>query len=58
MAMTKKIGRKSVTVFSIRNRQGYAAICDEHLTEGSSPVQAMDRMAKALLRTQRKLKKK
>jgi len=49
-----KIGRKRVSVFKMKNRQGYAALCDEHLTEGSSAVQALDRMEKALARTARK----
>ena len=58
MAVTKKIGRKSVKIFRIKNRKGYAALCDEHLTEGSTENQALDRMVKALARTERKTKKK
>ena len=40
-----------MTVFKIKNRSGYAAICKEHLTEGRSKEQAMARMVKALKRT-------
>jgi len=54
MAKTVKIGRKSVHVFKIKNRQGYAALCDEHLTEGFGIAQALDRMEKALARTARR----
>jgi hypothetical protein len=52
-----KIAGKTATVFKIKNRQGYAAICSEHVTEGSSPIQATARMVKALARTARKAKK-
>lgn len=58
MATTKKIGGKSVKIFSIRNRRGYAALCDDHLTEGATLNQAFDRMVKALARTERKRKAK
>ncbi len=47
---------EKITVFKIKNRSGYAAICDEHLTEGKSQEEAVDRMQKALNRTA-KLKK-
>ena len=43
-----------ITVFKIKNRSGYAAICNEHLTEGKSKQEAEDRMKKALNRTQKK----
>jgi hypothetical protein len=49
-----KIGHLDVVIFKIRNRRGYAAICCEHLTEGSSQQEAYDRMVKAVRRTQRK----
>ena len=39
-----------VKVFKIKNRKGYAALCDDHLTEGRSPQEAADRMQKALKR--------
>ena len=43
-----------ITVFKIKNRSGYAAVCNEHLTEGKSKEEATDRMLKALKRTQTK----
>ena len=46
-----KIGKKNVSVFKIMNRRGYAAVCAGHLTEGRSSAQAVDRMTKALKRT-------
>ena len=42
-----KIGNKTVQVFKMKNRSGYAAICDECLTEGTTKEQAYDRMVKA-----------
>ncbi|MDD3374536.1 MAG: hypothetical protein PHY73_02295 [Candidatus Omnitrophica bacterium] len=53
-----KIGKKTVKVFKMKNRRGYAALCCDHLTEGATQNQALGRMEKALLRTERKLKKK
>ncbi|HSA30591.1 MAG TPA: hypothetical protein P5160_02205 [Candidatus Omnitrophota bacterium] len=55
---TQRIGKRTVKIFKIQNRQGYAALCDDHLTEGSTQNQALDRMLKALARTERKAKKK
>jgi len=52
-----KIGKKNVTMFKMVNRKGYAAICAGHLTEGATRPQALDRMTKALRRTQNKKKK-
>ena len=49
-----KIGKKSVKIFDIKNRTGYAALCDDHLTEGKTPQQAYARMVKAINRTYRK----
>ena len=49
--MEAKIGHLKVSIFKIKNRQGYAAVCFEHLTEGTTPQEAYDRMAKALRRT-------
>jgi len=40
-----------ITVFRIKNRSGYAAICKDHLTEGKDKTEALNRMAKALKRT-------
>ncbi|MFA4991396.1 MAG: hypothetical protein WC569_02330 [Candidatus Omnitrophota bacterium] len=42
-----------IRVFKIKNRHGYAAICDNHLTEGKTPEQAKYRMIKALKRKKR-----
>jgi len=52
--MDKKIGHLKVHIFKIKNRRGYAAFCFDHLTEGNTPQEACDRMAKALRRTNRK----
>lgn len=49
-----KIGKLKVTVFKIRNRKGYAAVCARHITEGRSRPEACDRMVKAIRRTQKK----
>jgi hypothetical protein len=46
-----KMAKQKITVFKIKNRSGYAAICNEHLTEGKSKEEAIDRMIKALKRT-------
>lgn len=46
--------KKKVVVFRMKNRNGYAAICDNHLTEGKSEAEALSRMEKALLRTAKK----
>ncbi len=51
-----KIGQRIVDVFKIENRSGYAAVCDNHLTEGATQQQAVDRMVKALIRTDCKKK--
>ena len=47
--------KKKVVVFKIKNRSGYAAICQDHLTEGQSQEEALDRLDKALKRTARKI---
>jgi len=39
-----------VSIFKIKNRTGYAALCCEHLTEGRTREQAKARMDKALRR--------
>lgn len=53
--MPKKVLRKissiKVRIFRIINRRGYAAICLNNLTEGSTPNQAYQRMQKALKRS-------
>ncbi|MDE2221943.1 MAG: hypothetical protein KGK03_02615 [Candidatus Omnitrophica bacterium] len=43
-----------ITVFKIKNRSGFAAVCNGHLTEGRSKEQAQDRMTKALKRTSKR----
>ncbi len=53
-----KIGKKPVNVFKVKNRRGYAAICDECLTEGDTKEEAIDRMVKAIARVERKILKK
>jgi len=53
-----KIGKKNVSIFKIKNRTGYAAICSSHLTEGKTKNQAIDRMVKAVKRTTKKKPKK
>ena len=45
------MAQNKITVFKIKNRSGYAAICKEHLTEGKSREEALARMLKALNRT-------
>lgn len=49
-----KIGHLKVSIFKIKNRKGYAAICFNHLTEGKSAQIAYERMAKAIHRTNKK----
>lgn len=51
--MEAKIGHLKVDIFKIKNRQGYAAVCFDHLTEGKTPQEACSRMDKALRRTDR-----
>lgn len=55
--METKIGHLKVQIFKIKNRRGHAAVCCDHLTEGKTPQEAYDRMAKAVRRTSRKDKK-
>ena len=49
-----QIGERQVTIFKVQNRRGYAAVCDDHLTEGDTTEEAFDRMVKAISRTERK----
>ncbi len=46
----KKLSTSKVTIFKIKNRRGYAAIALNNLTEGRSPVEAFERMVKAVKR--------
>ena len=41
----------NVTIFKIKNRRGYAALCKNNLTEGNTPFQAFERMVKAVKRS-------
>ncbi len=53
MGQEWKIGHLRVEIFKIKNRNGFAAVCAEHLTEGDTPAQAYERMVKAIRRTTR-----
>jgi len=44
-----------IRIFKIKNRRGYAAVCANHLTEGSSAAVARSRMAKALKRKKKRI---
>jgi len=48
------MAQHKITVFKIKNRSGFAAICKGHLTEGKRKEEALDRMHKALKRTAKK----
>ncbi|MFH1655048.1 MAG: hypothetical protein ABH954_00345 [Candidatus Omnitrophota bacterium] len=50
-----RIGKKSVKLFKIKNRRGFAALCDNHLTEGRSRQQVIARMTKALRRKRKRI---
>lgn len=52
--MIEKIGHLKVNIFKIKNREGFAAVCFDHLTEGKTPQEAYERMVKALRRSNRK----
>ena len=47
----RKWASSKVSIFKIKNRRGFAAICLHHLTEGRTPAQAFQRMQKAVKRT-------
>jgi len=47
----RKISDSKVRIFKIVNRRGYAALCLNNLTEGSTPNLAYQRMRKALKRS-------
>jgi hypothetical protein len=49
--MLEKIGHLKVEIFKIKNREGFAAVCFQHLTEGKTPQEAYERMVKALRRS-------
>ena len=47
----RKLSSGQVTVFKIKNRRGYAALCMKNLTEGRTILQAFNRMVKAVKRS-------
>lgn len=49
-----KIGRYTVKIFKMKNRKGYAALCNDCLTEGKTKNEAYDRMVKAIKRVTKK----
>jgi len=49
-----KIGDRSVRVFKMKNRKGYAALYDDCITEGKTKMEAYDRMVKAVRRISKK----
>jgi hypothetical protein len=48
-----QIGQRDVKIFKIKNRRGYAAICEDCLTEGNTTEEAYARMVKAINRIAR-----
>jgi len=52
--MIEKIGHLKAQIFKIKNREGFAAVCFDHLTEGKTEQEAYERMVKALRRSNRK----
>ncbi len=46
----KRINASKVTLFKIKNRSGYAAICFHNLTEGKTPQEAFRRLIHPLRR--------
>ena len=51
------IGKLNVKVFKMKNRRGYAALCNDCITEGATKNEAYDRMVKAIRRITPKLKR-
>ena len=51
-----KIGTFNVRIFKIKKRKGYAALCKDCITEGTTKKQAYDRMVKAIRRITQKFK--
>jgi len=51
-----KILGKQIKTFKIKNRRGFAALCENHLTEGCTSQQALARMEKALKRKRKRTK--
>ena len=46
----RKLSKKKVSVFKIKNRRGFAAICLSNLTEGRSAAEAVARLTHPLRR--------
>ena len=46
----KKLPKRRIRILKLRNRKGYAAICFNNLTEGSTPAQAIARLRNPLKR--------
>lgn len=46
----KKLSKSKVQVLKLKNRRGYAAICLNNLTEGSTAAQAVSRLKNPLRR--------
>ena len=46
----RKISKGKIKVFKICNRRGFAAVCQNNLTEGRTVDQALQRMARPLKR--------
>ncbi len=46
----KRLPKNQIRVIKLRNRKGYAAICLNNLTEGSTPAQAIVRLRYPLRR--------
>lgn len=53
-----KIEKFSVKIFKMKNRRGYAALCNDCLTEGATKNEAHDRMVKAIRRVTKKAVKR
>ena len=47
----RKVAKSQVKTFKLKNRKGFAAICMNNLTEGSTTSLALTRMDKALKRS-------
>ena len=46
----RPISASCITVFKLKNRRGYAAICLKNLTEGRTPAQTVARLKHPLRR--------
>lgn len=51
-----KILGRQVKIFKIKNRRGFAALCNDHLTEGRTTQLALARMEKALKRKNKRVR--